>query len=420
MRVWMLNRSLLWLGTIPLLAAPFGHAQDFYLHDGDRVAFYGDSITAQRFYTQDVEAFVDTRYPRMKIAFHNAGVPGDRVTGGYTGTAATRVARDVAPFHPTVITVMLGMNEGGYTSLKPEVIPQFVTGYKSLLKLLRSAAPTARIDLLENTPYDEITHGTEFAGYMDTTKSIANCTPAFADSEHVPVINTEGPVESLIRAAAKRGPVLAPLLVPDRIHPGEATHWVIAAAIMKAWNADPVVSAVAISAADLKIVTSKRTTISSLSRADDVLSWDQQDDALPLPLNVGDPLTRMVLDLTDLTSVDQETLVVTGLPVGTYTLTIDHERALGPFTAKELARGINLATMETPMLHQARTLAGALDSRSKLEEADFSLQMDTSANGKKAASEALAEGEQEFTTKARKVLDIPIHHYSLRSIGRPE
>ncbi|MGC2546744.1 MAG: hypothetical protein WA426_12930, partial [Silvibacterium sp.] len=28
------------------------HAQDFYLHNGDRLTFYGDSITAQRYYTR--------------------------------------------------------------------------------------------------------------------------------------------------------------------------------------------------------------------------------------------------------------------------------------------------------------------------------------------------------------------------------
>jgi len=40
-------------------------AQEFYLHDGDRLTFYGDSITAQRRYTQDIEAFVYTRYPTL-------------------------------------------------------------------------------------------------------------------------------------------------------------------------------------------------------------------------------------------------------------------------------------------------------------------------------------------------------------------
>lgn len=405
------------LGGVLLGSVSAAHAQGFYLHDGDRVAFYGDSITAQRFYTQDIEAFTDTRYPKLNVIFHNAGVPGDRVTGGYAGDAATRVARDVAPFHPSVITVMLGMNEGGYTSFDPAVIPPFESGYKKLLTLLRTAAPNARITLLENTAYDEVTHGTEFAGYMDTTKRIAASVSTIGASQKLPVISIEAPVEQFIRAAAKAQPGLAQLLIPDRIHPAEATHWIIAAAVMKAWHVDPIVSAVRLDAAQPKVDTAERTHVSALSGSGASLSWDQQDEALPLPLNLNDALTRTVLSLTDLASLDQEMLSVAGLPGGNYTLRIDHEKALGPFTAEELAHGINLATMNTPMLHQAREMSGYLDSRSRLEQAEFSLRADTSATGKPAASEALGQGEQEFTAKARESLKISVHHYTLEKVA---
>lgn len=406
------------LGSIFAAAVPSVHSQEFYLHDGDRVTFYGDSITAQRFYTQDIESFVDTRYPTLNVTFHNAGVPGDRVTGGYTGDAETRVTRDVAPFHPSVITVMLGMNEGGYTSYNPDVISPFQTGYKKLLKLLREAAPDARITLLENTAYDEITHGTEFSGYMNTTKRIANSIAAIGVSEKVPVLNVEAPVETFIESAATAQPVLAQLLIPDRIHPAQATHWAIAGTVMKAWHVNPIVSAVKLNAAQSKVDSSDRTQVSGLSGSGMSLSWDQQDEALPLPLNLNDPLMRMALSLTDLASLDQETLSVADLPSGSYTVTIDHEKSLGPFTAEELFHGINLATMNTPMLHQAKELSGDLDSRSKLEQAEFSLRADTSASGKDAASDALAEGEQEFTTKARNNLKIPMHHYALELVSK--
>lgn len=409
-----LRRAL--LGSTFLLTASVAHTQGFYLHDGDRITFYGDSITAQRLYTQDIESFVDTRYPKLNIAFHNAGVPGDRVTGGYAGDATTRVTRDVTPFNPSVITVMLGMNEGGYTSFNPEVIPEFQTGYKKLLKLLREAAPDARITLLENTPYDEVTHGTQFTGYMETTERIANSITAIGASENATVINVEAPTEKLIESAAEAQPVMAQLLIPDRIHPAEAAHWVIAAAVMKAWHVTPIVSAVKLNAAQFKVDSSERTLVSELSVTSTALSWDQQDQALPLPLNLNDPLMRMVLSLTDLASLDQENLSVADLPAGKYTIKIDHEKALGPFTAEELAHGINLATMNTPMLHQARELSGNLDNRSRLEQAEFSLRVETSASGKRAASDALAEGEQQFTTKGRDSLKIPVHHYSLESI----
>jgi len=80
--------------------APWAAGQQLVLHEGDRVAFYGDSITAQRFYTRFVEDFVLTRDPRLHVTFCNSGVPGDTVNGGYTGDAPTRLNRDLFPQHP--------------------------------------------------------------------------------------------------------------------------------------------------------------------------------------------------------------------------------------------------------------------------------------------------------------------------------
>ena len=41
----------------------------FYLKNGDRVVFYGDSITDQRLYTTFTETFVVTRFPNMDVTF---------------------------------------------------------------------------------------------------------------------------------------------------------------------------------------------------------------------------------------------------------------------------------------------------------------------------------------------------------------
>ena len=44
-------------------------ADDFFVHDGDRVVFLGDSITEQRLYTTYIEAYALTRYPNWKLTF---------------------------------------------------------------------------------------------------------------------------------------------------------------------------------------------------------------------------------------------------------------------------------------------------------------------------------------------------------------
>ena len=48
------------VAELPVLAQ---NATDFALKDGDRVVFYGDSITEQRLYTTYVEHYVLTHYP---------------------------------------------------------------------------------------------------------------------------------------------------------------------------------------------------------------------------------------------------------------------------------------------------------------------------------------------------------------------
>src|SRR6266702_2011539 len=106
-------RRLLCILTGTLLLNAIGEAQQVALRDGDRVVFYGDSITAQRLYTVYVQTAVRARYPEWNIRFYNAGVGGDKVTGGIAGPIDERLTRDVIARGPTVVTIMLGMNDRG-------------------------------------------------------------------------------------------------------------------------------------------------------------------------------------------------------------------------------------------------------------------------------------------------------------------
>jgi lysophospholipase L1-like esterase len=399
-----------------MMLAKFMPAQSFYLHDGDRVTFYGDSITAQRFYTRDVQDFVATRYPGLKVEFHNAGVPGDKVSGGYAGDAAARVTRDVKPWNPTVIAVMLGMNDGGYVPPDPKIFAEYQQGYETLLGLLRAAAPAARIWLLENTPYDEVTHGTEFKGFMATTEQNAHATPALGAREHLPVVDTYSPVSQLLQRAKSADSSFASLLVTDRIHPAEPTHWIIAAALMKAWHLDPVVSSVTIASDSRSLTDSQRTTVTGMTGDGSRIEWDQMDEALPLPFNFDNELMNFVLSVSDLFSYDREMLRVRGLPAGKYALRID-SMEIGSFSAEQLDKSINLATMKTPMWRQARDYDGELEQRSILESANLTLTAGTHVGDRMDGSRILREGEAEFEQRAKDKLHLVSHHYVLTYTG---
>src|SRR5262249_39511167 len=97
--------SALSLLTLLLLAGMSGAQSNFYLKPGDRVVFYGDSITDQRLYTTFTEAYVVTRFPRLNVTFIHSGWGGDRVTGGGGGPIDLRLQRDVFAYKPTVMTI---------------------------------------------------------------------------------------------------------------------------------------------------------------------------------------------------------------------------------------------------------------------------------------------------------------------------
>ncbi len=100
----------------------------FAIRDGDRIVFYGDSITDQRLYTTFVETYIVTRFPSMNVAFVHSGWGGDRVTGGGGGPIDRRLARDVFAYKPTVVTVMLGMNDASYRPFKQRIFDVYVAG----------------------------------------------------------------------------------------------------------------------------------------------------------------------------------------------------------------------------------------------------------------------------------------------------
>jgi lysophospholipase L1-like esterase len=414
-----LTLALWWIALVSAICASAAVAQPFALKDGDTVVFYGDSITAQRAYTRYVEEFILTRYPSQHFRFVNAGVPGDTASGGYTGTMAERVARDVAPYKPGVITVMLGMNDGGWGYGTPQQIEaDFQARYNTLLGALHKAAPGANFTLISSTPYDEITHGTEFPGYSRMVDRLADDVSQIAAQKNA----SEPPVffadfhlvmnHALERAKASN-PQLAPLLIPDRIHPAKTSHWIMAAALMSAWHVNPVVSAVTLSAAG-NVVTRERTQVSNLVKSSAGLQWTQLDEALPLPLDFNDAMTPLLLQISNIADLDRQTLRVESLAPGQYRLSIDG-KPIATFSRDELQSGVNLALQKTPMLEQARAVDSTEEQRAELDHARFVLSADVKPIPTTNIAEATIRAAQaELDRKVRDNTSPQPHRFELR------
>ena len=328
-------------------------AEDFALKDGDRVVFYGDSITDQRLYTTFAETYVVTRFPQLDVSFVHSGWGGDRVTGGGGGPIDVRLPRDVFAYRPTVMTIMLGMNDGAYRTFDQPIFDTYARGYQHIIDSVKENLPGIRITVIEPSPFDDVTQPPKFeGGYNAVLVRYSQFVKELAGRENLGVADLNSPVVAALAKAKATDAELAKKIIPDRVHPGPGGHLLMAGELLKSWHAPALVSALEIDAAAKKVVAAKRTIVSGL-KTDDKISWTQMDEALPMPVDLNDPVVALAVKSSDfISALNQQTLKVTGLHAANYGLQIDGDE-VGSFTREQLADGINLATLPTPMAKQA-------------------------------------------------------------------
>lgn len=387
---WQLVLVALVLGTAQ---ASWAAAKKFYLHNGERVLFYGDSITEQRYYPVAIETYVRTRFPNLQVKFVDSAVGGARVTGNWaTSSEQQSLDRDVFPFKPDVITIMLGMNDAEYRPFNESVFETYEKGYRYIIRQMQEHLPGVKIVLIEPSPWDDVTHAPSYphnpenkpGGYNSTLLHYCQFVRQLGAEDHLRVVNFNTPIVKLLQETEKANPALARKIIPGRVHPGASGQLAMAQVLLKAWNAPATVTSVALSA-NGSISVTDNTRVSGLSATKQGLSWTQTDKALPYPIMTLhstkwpqfppdpfggypprifwklpplegpelNPVAQLVVRLTHMyQNLDSETLMVRGLTADSYRLEIDG-KTVGTFSKAQLAKGINLARYDTPMMEQA-------------------------------------------------------------------
>lgn len=388
---WHVASIVLALGTAQ---ACWAAGNSFYLHNGDRVVFYGDSITEQRYYPVAIETYVRTRFPNLHVRFVDSAVGGARVTGNWASSSEDEsLERDVFPFKPNVVTIMLGMNDGSYRPFDQKIFDTYVKGYEYIIQQLESHLPGVRIVLIETSPWDDVTQKPSYlnnpnnlpGGYNDTLQHYCQFVRKLGMEHHFMVVDFNSPLVKLMQEAERTDSALAAKIIPGRIHPGASTELAMAQILLKSWNAPATVTNVAIDTQSNEVTKSVNTHVSALSASGNGITWTQTDQSLPYPIMTLhstkwpqfppdpfggyppsifwklpplegpeiNPVAQMVVRLTNMyQSLDQEMLKVTGLAAPSYSLKIDG-KAVGIFSSQQLAQGINLAQYDTPMMEQA-------------------------------------------------------------------
>jgi hypothetical protein len=316
---------------------------------------------------------------------------------------------------------MLGMNDGYYHLPNAAIQKTYEDGYKSMVNTILAGAPGVKLTLIGPSPYDDVTHPTMH--FNEVMQSYSDFDRTESDRTHQGFVDLNAPVVDVLQKVETAHPDLASRLIPDRVHPGEGVHWVMAENVLKAWHAPAVVSSVTVDAHAAKATDVRNASVTDVKREkkSDTLQWTEIENALPLPLplNGTNPITDLALEAGGVeAALDRETLTVTGLAAGSYELTIDSQ-LVDAFTADALQHGVNLARMATPMLRQSQTLAWETEHRNQLEHDLF-----TMVAGTQQHPEAAPEPEQQAMQQAvatsiaqqQKDAQPTTHHFALKPI----
>jgi lysophospholipase L1-like esterase len=374
-------RKLAAAGVASLLLAVRALADDSLIHDGDRVVFLGDSITEQRLYTTYLEAYTLTRHPAMKLTFRNVGWGGDTswlrqrahpdegalfaaaepAQQAMVENAVKRgLERDVLPLHPALVTINFGMNDHSYQPFREDIFRAYVRSQAELVKVLKGSG--AKVILLTPQPIEEKrpdpdkdVRNESLRRFSDGLKDVATQEGAFYVDEFAPYMALMLKERASNPAAFIGG--------GDAVHPGPIGHTLMAWAILKGLGAAPEVSLAEIAAPAGTVVVTENCAISNVKAADNGLTFDRLDEALPMPIDArAEPALNLAPVLEDLSRYE---LKVTGLAPGNYEVKIDGESA-ARVTRDKLAEGLNLSDLPGPVTRQGSAILSLVVQKNDL------------------------------------------------------
>ncbi|MFA6959863.1 MAG: SGNH/GDSL hydrolase family protein [Opitutaceae bacterium] len=324
--------------------------------DGDRWMAVGDSITEGGTYYAWVYLYYATRFPGIDLKVMNGGVGGDSLY-----KVLLRYDWDIAPRHPSVATVMLGMNDVQRQFYVADATPKMIAdreaaidAYGERLRVLakRIHDEGTRLIFLTPSPFDDTADivSDRFTGVNGALARCADLVREVAAENGDPVVDLHGPMTALTARLQAADPA-ATIIGPDRTHPREAGNFVMAYHILKAQGASAIVSDITIDAGADRVTGAVNAKIDQLRTTTSSVEFTLLESALPYPLHKSVmPALAWVPFNQDF---NREILRVTGLGSGLYRLEIDGVR-IRDYQADELTAGVDLAAeTATPQTRQA-------------------------------------------------------------------
>ena len=217
---------------------------------GDRVCFLGDSITKGGSYHQLLEIFYAVRFPDRTIDFFNCGVGGDRASA-ILSAQRFRLETDLLGHNPTVVVVMLGMNDVERNLYRPQAdnestqaarkaaLETYRNSLADLVQALQKAGP--RVIVLSPTVYEESTAFSKPEPLLGCNAALAVCAGIarlVARDSGAEFVDVHTAMDAANRSRQTMDPAFsitgAGQSWNDRVHPGSVGHYVIAHSVLTA------------------------------------------------------------------------------------------------------------------------------------------------------------------------------------------
>ena len=339
------------------VAAPFA--------DGDRVSFYGDSITHGGTWHRNIILYYLTRFPDRAISFTNSGCGGDNADH----SRRTRLDDIVIARKPNIVVVMFGMNDFGFPdygatvtseqiALQRRRLDDYRTNMDLLVSAIEKGLPGVRICLMTPTPFDDTAiypegEVNEHPGANGGLTAAAQIVAELADRRGLALVDQNSTVNAYIRAQRRKNDGVT--FAADRIHPGGDVHLLMSICFLDAQNAPRVVSDVKLQAG--RVLGARNADVSDLAWSDGRVSFTLLEKSLPWPMvedarRCGDGAL-----LPALVDYNRETLALYGLADGEWTLRIDGVEVITA-TARQWEIGVDLGGNEkTPQYRHALDVA---------------------------------------------------------------
>ncbi len=339
----------------------FGQSHKPFFKNGDIICFLGDSITHGGQYHEFLQLFYATRYPNLKLTFHNCGISGDNAAG-----MIDRFEEDVMKHKPTHVFLMTGMNDVQRTlyfegTASNKILKQranALANYKRNTTLLVEKIIENSIIPILLTPsiYDQYSkiERENNLGCNDALIECSNHIKKLGDKYDALVIDLNTPMRKLMERELKKDSLFT-IVGKDRVHPESTGHFIMFHEIISSLEAPAVVSKIAINVnQNEEKIRVQNLNLQDATFSDSLISFQTSEMSLPFPMR------RSLHEAISLTSFkelyNQQLFQAEGLPNKNYDLYIDKQH-IGTFDAYDFKNGIDLSLYKnTPQYKRAQEI----------------------------------------------------------------